>query len=208
MGGTNAKKFEFPWLVALVETDTRQPFCGGSIINDRFILTAGHCIKGKYVDYRNIQVVINGHYFDSSPAEFQKAGSEPKKYPLAELHDLDAGNGSRRVSIDEIIVHPLYVSENNDFDIALLHLDSKLELTPRVGTNGFSSLQQPRSICLPALGSYLRTFSNKKAVIAGWGLPGFDADGTPNILQKLVRMSFCFRLGYAAHNLHVVTCLI
>ncbi|OXA39335.1 Transmembrane protease serine 9 [Folsomia candida] len=47
LGAGVAIPHEFPWLVALVEADTRQPFCGGSIINDRIILTAGHCFKGK-----------------------------------------------------------------------------------------------------------------------------------------------------------------
>ena len=74
---------------------------------------------------------------------------------------------------------------NNDFDIALLKLQSKLDLSARPTQVGASPLQQPRAICLPPMGSYLRTYSNKKAIIAGWGLPAVDAEGTPQILQKL-----------------------
>jgi len=40
-------------------------------------------------------------------------------------------------------------------------------------------------VCLPELGSYLRTFSDKKAVVAGWGLQHAEATGTPTVLQKL-----------------------
>jgi len=63
----DAKNGEFPWLIALVEAGTRQPFCGGSIINDRFILTAAHCMKGKYADIRNIQIIANAHILDTTP---------------------------------------------------------------------------------------------------------------------------------------------
>jgi len=76
------------------------------------VLTAGHCIKGKYMDYRNIQIIVNGHGFDSSPnlnIMFHKPSA--KTYAQEELTRLDAGNGSLRLNIDEIIVHPLYVSE-------------------------------------------------------------------------------------------------
>jgi hypothetical protein len=71
VGGEAASKSEFPWLVALVEARTRQPFCGGSLINDRIVLTAGHCFKGTSTLYilcktlhttpsRNSQTLQNG----------------------------------------------------------------------------------------------------------------------------------------------------
>src|SRR5947209_6100986 len=67
VNGESATKSEFPWLVALVEAKTRQPFCGGSVINDRFILTAGHCFKRKFLNVNNIEVIVNGHLFDATP---------------------------------------------------------------------------------------------------------------------------------------------
>jgi hypothetical protein len=69
------------------------------------------------------------------------------------------------------------LNRTNDFDVAAIKL-----LTPI----NFSTLKQTHSICLPELPlSYLRTFGHRKAMIAGWGLPGVEAAGTPETLQKL-----------------------
>lgn len=43
VGGTTAMKHEFPWLGAVVFKGPgfgRQPFCGGSLINNRYFLSA------------------------------------------------------------------------------------------------------------------------------------------------------------------------
>ena len=42
INGEDVEMNEFPWQVALVVTGTRKPFCGGALINDRFILTGKH----------------------------------------------------------------------------------------------------------------------------------------------------------------------
>nr|KAG5707306.1 hypothetical protein BaRGS_000080 [Batillaria attramentaria] len=43
VGGTAAEVGEFPFLVPIKYSNGNQ-FCGGSIINERFVLTAAHCV--------------------------------------------------------------------------------------------------------------------------------------------------------------------
>lgn len=46
LGGAGAYISEFPYQVSLRMTRTNHHFCGGSIISERHILTAAHCVVG------------------------------------------------------------------------------------------------------------------------------------------------------------------
>merc|ERR1719312_2112772 len=43
VGGQPAVKNEYPWLVALVRTGSSKPFCGGTLLSSRTVLSAAHC---------------------------------------------------------------------------------------------------------------------------------------------------------------------
>lgn len=43
VGGLEATENSYPWVVGILMKN--QFHCGGSLINDRYVLTAGHCIN-------------------------------------------------------------------------------------------------------------------------------------------------------------------
>ncbi|KAM4696120.1 coagulation factor IX [Rhinophrynus dorsalis] len=105
VGGTNSLKGEFPWQVHLVNT-FGLGFCGGSVINEKWIVTAAHC----FLKEGEFTVVAGEHNTEAS----------------------DGTEQNRKVA--RIILHPLYNATMNLYnnDIALLELEKPLELNDYV----------------------------------------------------------------------------
>ncbi len=98
IGGTPASAEAWPAMVALVDARIANPlqgqFCGGSLISETWVLTAGHCVD------------------DASPADVQILGGTVT---------LVAGSGER-VGVNRIVVHPGYDPRSQVYDIALVEL--------------------------------------------------------------------------------------
>ncbi|XP_071972718.1 ovochymase-2-like [Engystomops pustulosus] len=60
VGGTSAKKGESPWIASL-KRDGKH-FCGGTIISEKHILTAAHCVMDKNVE-SYLKVFVGDHDF-------------------------------------------------------------------------------------------------------------------------------------------------
>lgn len=82
-GGSDADIKDFPYqallLISFVGYDT--PFCGGSIISDKFILTAGHCID--FIDYYGLELTVG--VGSNKQSKIQKYIA--KKYFIHENYD-------------------------------------------------------------------------------------------------------------------------
>ncbi|MBL1277094.1 MAG: serine protease [Ectothiorhodospiraceae bacterium] len=102
VGGTAAAPNAYPWSVALLYANDSNSFnaqfCGGTLIADRWVLTAAHCVDSISVA-TNIDAAIG----------------------IADLDDINATN---RITISDIFIHPRYGTDFQDNDIALLRLST------------------------------------------------------------------------------------
>ena len=112
---------KYPFQVGLKMSNGRNYWCGGSIINDRYVMTAAHCIHGMSSTNSGLMVGLGDHNMYSTSDDVQGA--------------------TRLVAVDRIIEHPNYNTRTLDNDIALLRLTEQLDL---------SQYDEVGSVCLPA----------------------------------------------------------
>uniref|UniRef100_W5LXI2 Peptidase S1 domain-containing protein n=1 Tax=Lepisosteus oculatus TaxID=7918 RepID=W5LXI2_LEPOC len=101
VGGQDAYLGKWPWMAFVqVKTFSRTFQCGGSLLNDRWVLTAAHCLKKPFLETCNSLVVLGGHKLDICNEHQQTR------------------------SIRRVILHEGYTNTNQGSDIALVELDS------------------------------------------------------------------------------------
>ncbi|KAK7794488.1 hypothetical protein R5R35_004710 [Gryllus longicercus] len=105
VGGEKAGTKEFPHMVALgyggAKADGAKWMCGGSLVSERFVLTAAHCLRSR----------------DLGEVKWARTGG-------TNLDDAGDDPGNPQVfSVAERKVHPDYSPPANYHDIALIRLD-------------------------------------------------------------------------------------
>ncbi|NWR70692.1 ENTK Enteropeptidase, partial [Centropus unirufus] len=131
VGGNDARRQAWPWIVSLHFNS--RPVCGASLVSDEWLMTAAHCVYGKQL----------------KPSQW--------KAVLGLYDQLDMTQPSTVVqNIDQIVINPHYMKRTKDSDIALMHLQNKVQYTDYI---------QP--ICLPEKNQQFLPGTN--CFIAGWG---------------------------------------
>lgn len=97
VNGFNAKRRQFPYVVSLRSTKDSGHFCGGAILNSRWIVTAAHCTEN-----------------EETESFFIFAGSNDLRYDGIVYN------------VSKVVMHPEYDEIDTQMDIALLHISQEI----------------------------------------------------------------------------------
>lgn len=143
VGGHEVPPNKYPWLAGLLLPWAYGDaiFCGGSILNAHYVLTAAHCLFAKtFVPLPSalFMVVVGEHDYTSTTD--------------------DIPGVTRALAVAEYLVHEAYHPVFLHNDIALLRLRERLDL---------ASHRQVGAVCLPL--DPRRTYEGETGTVAGWG---------------------------------------
>ncbi|XP_055597019.1 CLIP domain-containing serine protease B4-like [Uranotaenia lowii] len=147
LGGNRTDLNGYPWTALLLVQGIVGSFvsygCGGSLIADQFVLTAGHCFRELPEDFRVTKVRLG---------EWDVLSDNDCVDGLCADPPVD-------IRVAGHIVHPDYTAEDYHNDIALIKLERPVQFTDFISP-----------ICLP-LEENLRSMEEafKKFTIIGWG---------------------------------------
>ncbi|XP_037074726.1 CLIP domain-containing serine protease 14D-like [Pollicipes pollicipes] len=145
---------DFPWMALLQYSSEPINRCGGAIINDRWILTAAHCINSA----GPVKVLLGD-------LNLATTTEESTQYP------------PRVYNVEKAIKHPEYkrVFRGNGQglfnDIALVKLTERISISPVM-----------KPLCIPDSSRPASDLDNQQAYVAGWGATEF-AGPTEALMQ-------------------------
>uniref|UniRef100_A0A8D2D3U7 Enteropeptidase n=1 Tax=Sciurus vulgaris TaxID=55149 RepID=A0A8D2D3U7_SCIVU len=145
VGGSDSKAGAWPWLAALYYQG--QMLCGASLVSNDWLVSAAHCVYARNMEPSKWTAVLGLHM----------RSNQTSPQVVTRL-------------IDQIVINPHYNKLKKDNDIAMMHLEVKVNYTEYI---------QP--ICLPEENQVF--LPGRNCSIAGWGRVEYQGS-TANILQE------------------------
>ena len=157
VGGEDAVPHSWPMIVS-IRMGEYEHTCGGTILSELYILTAGHCVVEKSIPsnlFRNVEVVIGQHNRSANSATIRR--------------------------VKRFHIHPNYNKQilTSENDIAILELAQPIDIGLKFRTT---------RTCLPRVTSAMQLSQyppkNTRLMVAGWGALEFLSSKLPQILQQ------------------------
>uniref|UniRef100_A0A2R9A5N9 Enteropeptidase n=1 Tax=Pan paniscus TaxID=9597 RepID=A0A2R9A5N9_PANPA len=104
VGGSNAKEGAWPWVVGLYYGG--RLLCGASLVSSDWLVSAAHCVYGRNLEPSKWTAILGLHMKSNL--------TSPQTVPRL---------------IDEIVINPHYNRRRKDNDIAMMHLEFKVNYT-------------------------------------------------------------------------------
>jgi trypsin len=162
VGGTAVKAGSYSFVVAV--GDTAGPFCGGTLIAPRVVLTAAHCLTIKTTALGQLRVF---------------AGSRSIAADLATHHATNV------IGLTAVVVHPKFNEQSMHYDAALLILDHAVAnarilpmvtASPLAGSSvsaaGWGTTQEHDAVMRDQLRSVILKIGTTRACTRGNAIPG------------------------------------
>lgn len=151
VGGETSNPHSWPWQVSVRQRRIKS-ICGGSVLNQNWVLTAAHCkvtASGKY------QIVVGDHQYGNEQLQMRTPGviEEGTEYAIQEVKNHPLYNVVRMRNDDGTEQCEKCLSQIWDFTLVKTKQPMKFGL-------------QVKPVCLPAPN---QNFDNLDCVISGWG---------------------------------------
>lgn len=147
VNGQPASRGQFPFyaLLKIVLTDGRKAACGGTLINNQWILTAGHCVSMKDVTIEHFEVHLGALNATDLSEEGRIVATSNQSFPHPEFSLATVQNDVALLKLDE----PVQFSET----VKAINLTEKSSLEPgtRVTAIGFGKLHTSSTTISPTL---------------------------------------------------------
>ncbi|XP_064116015.1 spaetzle-processing enzyme-like [Macrobrachium nipponense] len=173
VGGTITSPGDYPWMAVFgykeVGFDSVEYLCAGAVINERYILTAAHCVTPDLLSVKPLEVIGLGDW------DLRQLGKDCQKTTTGEICSAPSVN----VTYEKIIIHPNYNKRGyQSDDIALVRLSEKIDI----------SGVYIHPVCLPPQGLSARNAMSRpdlerpEALATGWGITE-NGTTSPLLLQ-------------------------